>query len=350
MWLFFLWFLSYTNTIKYESNIKAQLNQITYERSRKTLVPLLLHINPEINFQRVYFFQSMYYIVDNYEKLRCKIHSAIIPFYCFLKEFYSDKFSRRVIKKRECIIAINISYILDHHNNYLSDCIKHCHKTIRINQHLLKPWQRFKLSCIPIDGPMPNDNPNLFILFKCIPKQLLRQGIIAFYGIKPKGLNYNIYSQKNDKELISAFPVVLDNYYGYGNNDFDEKPISICPLTCRPYSRVSNMTWKEVSSNRFRCKVENMISLHRIYISYVAKYHEFPDRDNLLMYAYFCQVKKKIYTLPAQVEVFSRIVQNGYNELLSNTNISVDEFLIRQRLSMQTAKRIQIERNQQLSS
>jgi hypothetical protein len=126
-------------------------------------------------------------------------------------------------------------------------------------------------------------------------------------------VNPNLSADSIDLDIDLEFNKLHEIDYcwvGYGNNiQTIKKEIPICPFTMRPHYLITETkTWKDSFQNLYKFSPDQCISIHRVYVYFVNKYHKYPENvDEFLLYIYyFYCVNRNYKTLPAPIVQFAQ--------------------------------------------
>ncbi|KAH0788886.1 hypothetical protein GPJ56_007181 [Histomonas meleagridis] len=133
--------------------------------------------------------------------------------------------------------------------------------------------------------------------------------------------------------------------WGYGLNDFRIPVVNICPKTCRPYYNLpqKSTTWLEQSEKIFG-PIDQQIHIHFLYIQYVLKYNQFPNKDEFLVFVFHQFIPEKKPTLPKLIGKFVDNVLEGYGNVVEKYQITPELMVERCNNSIPIVRREKIEK------
>jgi len=126
-------------------------------------------------------------------------------------------------------------------------------------------------------------------------------------------------------EFSGLKPIPAFNWI-YGNNEYKDLRIELCPLTARPYSIVpaTMKSWQEEATHTFGDYTMN-ISAHSLFARFFKEFRVIPSFDEFLAYVYVRTISAEKPTLPYPICSFVNCVLTGYQELVAQHNIMPDK-------------------------
>jgi hypothetical protein len=158
-----------------------------------------------------------------------------------------------------------------------------------------------------------------------------------FHRVDPK------YSAKDITLEMNWSPVtpVPHCEWSYGLDPQPRTDVKICPTTVRPYYKVGERKWQELSEEKYG-PVKQQISANEHYGNCISRYGKYPTKPEFLTYMYNREVVRGTHrTLPAGIYQFTDEIYEEYAAL--RQSLPVEEFVRRWENSRLIATRLAME-------
>jgi len=128
---------------------------------------------------------------------------------------------------------------------------------------------------------------------------------------------------KYREEKIDRISLAKCNWK-YGTKEYKKLDITVCPLTCRPYSicKKEKIEWREAFEKYYGMESTLCISINKYYGQYVIDNKIYPSMNQMILY--LNKVYERVGTLPFHIIEMVENIEEHYRDI--KNNITPEEF------------------------